>query len=64
MYIKCWQCFQELDTISIEKQVYRNVIDELRKFLCENSIDDNCDFVRHEDCRAVSVLINIFKERI
>lgn len=64
MYVKCWQCFEEIDTLSVEKRVYESVINYMRGFLCDNAKDDECDlWWRHEDCHVVSVMINEFKEK-
>lgn len=65
MNIKCWQCSQELDASSVEKQVYRSTIDILRGKLCGNAKDDQCDlWWRHEDCHIIGVLIKEFKEKL
>jgi hypothetical protein len=65
MYVKCWQCSESIDTISVEKQVYINVINDLRGMLCSQAKDDTCflDW-RHEDCRVISALIKYYKEKI
>jgi hypothetical protein len=65
MYVKCWQCSEEIDTISVENQIYRNVIGELRGMLCSQAKDDSCflDW-RHEDCRVISELIKHYKEKL
>ncbi len=65
MYIKCWQCSEEIDTISVEKQIYRTIVNDLRGMLCEQASDDSCflDW-RHEDCRVISELIKYYKEKI
>lgn len=64
MYVRCWQCSEEIDTISIEKQIYRNIIRELQGFLCEGAENDNCDSYDHEDCRVISILIQEYKGKI
>jgi hypothetical protein len=65
MYVKCWQCSESIDTISVEKQVYSNVINDLRGMLCKSSMGDSCDLDwRHEDCRVISALIKHYKEKI
>jgi hypothetical protein len=65
MYVKCWQCSEQIDTISVEKQIYINIISELRGMLCSQAVDDSCylDW-RHEDCRIISELIQKYKEKI
>ena len=65
MYIKCWQCSEELDAHSVEKQVYQSVIEHLRGKLCEGAVLDDCSlWWRHEDCHIVSVLIKELKETL
>lgn len=65
MYVKCWQCSESIDTISVEEQVYSNVINDLRGMLCKSSKGDSCDLDwRHEDCRIISALIKHYKEKI
>lgn len=65
MYIKCWQCNEELDTSSIEKQVYQSLIENLRAKLCNNAILDDCDlWWKHDDCNIISVLIQELKEKL
>jgi hypothetical protein len=65
MYVKCWQCSESIDTISVEKQIYSNVINDLRGRLCSQAKDDSCflDW-RHEDCRVISELIKYYKEKL
>ena len=65
MNIKCWQCSEELDASSVEKQVYQSLIETLRGKLCEDAILDDCSLSwRHEDCDIVSVLIKELKEKL
>jgi len=65
MPIRCWQCSEELDTSSVEKQVYQSLITEWRGKLCENAKDDQCDlWWRHEDCHMLGVLIQELKEKL
>lgn len=66
MSIRCWQCSEELDTSSVERQVYQSVVEHLRGKLCENAKDDlKCDlWWRHEDCHIVGVLIQELKEKL
>lgn len=66
MYVKCWQCGEQIDTTSSEKYVYRNVIRQLEGMLCawaqENK--NNCDSYDHDDCRVLQVLIQEYKGRL
>lgn len=66
MSLRCWQCSEELDTSSVERQVYQSVIEHLRGKLCENAKDDlKCDlWWRHEDCHMLGVLIQELKEKL
>ena len=66
MSLRCWQCSEELDTSSVERQVYQSVIEHLRGKLCENANDDlKCDlWWRHEDCHMLGVLIQELKEKL
>lgn len=64
MNIKCWQCSQELDASSVERQVYQALIDNLRGRLCEGSINDDCGSYRHEDCFLIGGLIQELKEKL
>lgn len=65
MHIKCWQCREELDASSIEKQVYNSLIESLRGKLCANAVLDDCDmWWRHEDCHTISVIIKELKEKL
>lgn len=65
MSIKCWRCSEELDSSSVEKQVYQSLIASLRDRLCKNAKDDQCDiWWRHEDCHMVGVLIQELKEKL
>ena len=66
MNIKCWQCSQELDASSIEKQVYQSIIETLRGRMCSGSIENNdtCGSYRHEDCFVIEDLIKGFKEKL
>ena len=65
MHIKCWQCREELDASSIEKQVYQSLIESLRGKLCDNAVLDDCDmWWRHEDCHTISVIIKELKEKL
>lgn len=62
MYVKCWQCGEQLEASSIEKQVYKTIVNDLRKMLCDNAKDDVCDiWWRHEDCHVVGNLIEQYK---
>lgn len=66
MYAKCWQCGEQIDTISAEKYIYRNVIRQLEGMLCawaqEN--ENNCDSYDHDDCRVLQVLIQEYKGKL
>ena len=66
MSLRCWQCSEELDTSSVEKQVYQSLIAEWRGKLCENAKDDlKCDlWWRHEDCHMLGVLLQELKEKL
>lgn len=65
MNIRCWQCSEELDAASVEKQVYESLIEHLRGKLCKGAILDDCDLSwRHEDCHVISVLIKELKEKL
>ena len=66
MSIKCWQCREELDTSSVEKQIYQSVIYDLRGRMCNGSVenDDTCGSYRHEDCFVIGDLIKDFKEKL
>lgn len=66
MYIKCWQCNEELDVSSIEKQVYQSLIIKLRDKMCSGSVEnnDNCGSYRHEDCFVIADLIKELKEKL
>ena len=65
MHIKCWQCNEELDASSIEKQVYQSLIDNLRGKLCGNATGDECDlWWKHEDCHTLGVIIQELKEKL
>ena len=66
MSLRCWQCSEELDTSSVERQVYQSVIEHLRGKLCENAKDDlKCDlWWRHEDCHMLGVLLQELKEKL
>ena len=65
MHIKCWQCSEELDASSVEKQVYQSVIDDLRGKMCANTVNDKCDlWWRHEDCSFITVLIQELREKL
>lgn len=64
MNIRCWQCSEELDASSVEKQVYQSLIENLRGKLCEGSINDDCGSYRHEDCFTYSILIQELKEKL
>jgi hypothetical protein len=65
MHVKCWQCSEEIDTYSVEKQVYHSVIEYMRGKLCENAKDDQCDlWRRHEDCHILGVLIQELREKL
>jgi hypothetical protein len=66
MSLRCWQCSEELDTSSVERQIYQSVIEHLRGKLCENAKDDlKCDlWWRHEDCHMLGVLIQELKEKL
>ena len=63
MSIKCWRCREELDTSSVERQVYQSLITSLRGRMCEGSAgSDTCASYRHEDCFVLSDLIKELKE--
>lgn len=65
MYIKCWQCNEELDTSSVEKQIYQSLIEELKFKMCDGSVDGDCDvWWRHDDCRILSVIIEELREKL
>ena len=66
MNIKCWQCSQELDASSVEKQVYQSLIETLRGKMCNGSIENNdtCGSYRHEDCFVIGDLIKDLKEKL
>ena len=66
MSLRCWQCSEELDTSSVERQIYQSVIEHLRGKLCENAKDDlKCDlWWRHEDCHMLGVLLQELKEKL
>jgi hypothetical protein len=64
MNIKCWQCSEQLDASSIERQVYQSLIQNLRGRLCEGSINDDCNSFRHEDCFVISGLIQELKGKL
>lgn len=65
MYIRCWQCSEELDSYLVEAEIYGNLIKDLRKRMCDNSIDDKCDlWWRHEDCMAIGNIIQELKEKL
>lgn len=63
MYINCWQCGEQLDAISAEKYVYRNVIRQMEGMLCEWARENgnNCDSYDHDDCRVLQVLIQEYR---
>lgn len=66
MYINCWQCGGEIDAISAEKYVYRNLIRHMEGMLCvwarENG--NNCDSYDHDDCRVLQALIYEYRGRL
>lgn len=67
MSLRCWQCSEELDTSSVERQVYQSLIAEWRGKLklCGNAKDDECDlWWKHEDCHMLGVLIQELKEKL
>jgi hypothetical protein len=65
MSIKCWQCGEELDTISSERFIYQSIINRLRSMMCANSKDDHCDlYWRHEDCLVIENIITEIKEKL
>ena len=62
MYVKCWQCNEELDTSSVEQQVYKRIVSGLRQMLCPDAKNDVCDmWWRHEECHMASILIEKYK---
>lgn len=64
-YIKCWQCSEELDASSIEREVYNRIIKDLRSLMCKNTTNDYCDlWWRHESCDLLQGLIAELKEKI
>lgn len=65
MPIKCWQCSEELDTSSIERDTYIKLINNLRDKMCENAKNDKCDmWWRHEDCHIIGILIQELKDKL
>lgn len=66
MYINCWQCKEQVDAISAENHVYRNVIRHMEGMLCQSARENsnNCDFYDHDDCRVLQVLIQEYKGRL
>lgn len=64
MNLKCWQCNEELDAFSVERQVYQSLIENLRGRLCEGSINDDCGAYRHEDCFVIGDLIQELKGKL
>jgi len=64
MNIRCWQCSEDIDASSVEKQVYQSLIEHLRGKLCEGSINDDCGAYRHEDCFTYSILIQELKDKL
>ena len=64
MHIRCWQCSEDIDASSVEKQVYQLLIEYLRGKLCEGSINDDCGAYRHEDCFIYSILIQELKDKL
>jgi hypothetical protein len=65
MSIRCWQCSEELDTSSVEREVYNRLIQDIRSRMCLNTTNDECYlWWRHEDCLAYQELIKELKEKI
>lgn len=65
MYVKCWQCGEELDTINSEQVIYQEVIDKLRSMMCDDAVDDHCGlYWRHEDCLVLENIITDLKEKL
>jgi len=65
MSIRCWQCSEELDTTSVECQVYNRLIQDIRSRMCLNTVNDQCElWWRHEDCAAYQELIKELKEKL
>jgi len=65
MYVRCWQCSEELDISSSERAIYQKLITYLRLKMCNNTIDDECSFWwRHEDCFVISSIIKDLKEKL
>lgn len=66
MNIKCWQCKEELDASSVEKQIYQSLIEGLRDRMCSGSVenDDTCSSYRHENCFVLSDLIHELKGKL
>jgi hypothetical protein len=65
MSIRCWQCSEELDTSSVEREVYNRLINDLRSLMCKNTKNDYCDLSwRHESCDILQGLIAELKEKL
>lgn len=65
MSIRCWQCSEELDTSSVEREVYNRLIQDIRSKMCLNTVNDYCDlWWRHEDCSALQNVIAELKEKL
>ena len=66
MNIRCWQCSEELDASSVEKQIYLSMIASLRGRMCNGSVENNdtCGSYRHEDCFVIAGLIQELKEKL
>jgi hypothetical protein len=65
MSVRCWQCSEELDTSSVEREVYNRLIIDLRSLMCQTSHNDYCDlWWRHESCDTLQGLIAELKEKL
>jgi len=62
MHVRCWQCSEEIDTLSVELDIYDKIINSLRDKMCDNTINDECSFWWiHGDCNLLSQLIKELK---
>jgi coenzyme F420-reducing hydrogenase delta subunit len=65
MYVKCWNCSTEIDTLSVEQVIYEQMIESLRGLMCSGSVNDYCDlWWRHEGCDYVQGIIAELKEKL
>ena len=65
MHIKCWQCGEDIDAFSAEKQIYRNIINDLRSRMCPDTVNDACQlWWKHDDCCILQNLIEEYKEKL